>query len=607
MTYTFKLARRLAVLRDCAMLAILAIVAACTGDTTTAPDGAESSPSQAAILTVSPRIVTAETNQAVRFRGQERTFRGEAVTSTTAWSSTGGTITATGTFSSSLTGTFKVIGRGRGRKTDTAVVIVVPPATDITSLVVSPTATTLATGASHAFSATAYLADGSTTPIGVNWSATGGQIDAAGAYTAGTTPGTFRVIAANTAGTLADTAAVAIDAPAPTLTNVYVTPASVSLSAGATQAFKAYGRNSAGDSIPVTVAFSATGGTVSSSGLYTAGSTGGTFRLVAKESTTGAADTSAVTVVAATSTGTQPTDLGIPFGPFGLWDTYKTVKSGPAPFTMSQNATDPAGIVTQISSARQMGQKLVLAMTGGPHTATNLGCCLSIVNGVAQFDMAKWKGRMDLFNTSAIKTAIAGGVADGTIIGNAMIDEPEVTGGGDGNTWGPTGWMTKAKLDEMATYGHSIFPTLPMGVNHGPSGYQWRTSEHYHVVDYVLNQYAWRIGAIGTWLSAVRSQFQTDGVALGFSINTLGGGVQDRDGNWTCDGPGQAGLGPYNPTCRTPADSLRVWGRTLVPAGCVMLMWRYDATYMGRSDNQQAFRDIATTAAATPRKDCRRP
>ena len=411
MTYTFKLARRLAVLRNCAMLAILAVVAACTGDTTTAPDGAESSPLHAASLTVSPRTVTAETNQSVRFRGRERSFRGEAILAATAWSSTGGSITADGTFSSSTAGTFKVIGRGRGwKQADTAIVVVVPPADNVTDLVVTPDPTTLETGASHTFSAAAYLGDGTTTTVGVNWTATGGEIDAAGAYTAGTKAGTFRVIAANTDGTIADTAAVTIEAPAPTLTQVYVTPASVSLDAGATQAFKAYGRNSAGDSVPVTVAFSATGGTVSSSGLYTAGTTGGTFRLIAKESTIGAADTSAVTIVAATST----SELGIPYGPFGLWDSYTSVKSGPVPFTMSQNATDPAGIVTQITTARQMGQKLVLAMTGGPHTATNLGCCLSIIDGVAKFDLAKWKNRMNLFNTATIKTAIAQGVSDGT-------------------------------------------------------------------------------------------------------------------------------------------------------------------------------------------------
>ena len=118
-----------------------------------------------------------------------------------------------------------------------------------------------------------------------------------------------------------------------------MSPASVSLGAGATQAFKAYGRNSAGDSIPVTVAFSATGGTVSSSGLYTAGASGGTFRLIAKESTTGAADTSAVTVVVSSGgTTPPPSQLGVPYGAFAIWSTSSTLKWGPAPLTASIGA-----------------------------------------------------------------------------------------------------------------------------------------------------------------------------------------------------------------------------------------------------------------------------
>jgi hypothetical protein len=582
MTYTFKLARRLAVLRDCAMLAILAVVAACTGDTTTAPDGAESSPAQAAILSVSPRIVTAETNQAVRFRARERTFRGEALTSTTVWSSTGGTITDDGTFSSSLTGTFKVIGRGRGRKTDTAVVVVVPPDTAITSLVVSPTATTLATGASHTFSATAYLADGTTTLIGVNWAATGGQIDAAGAYTAGTTAGTFRVIAANTAGTLADTATVAIDAPAPTLTNVYVTPASVSLSAGATQAFKAYGRNSAGDSIPVTVTFSATGGSVTSSGLYTAGTTGGTFRLIAKESTTGAADTSGVTVVAAS---VSPTAVGVPFGPFALWSTNSTVKWGPGPLSASGGQSSPGGVVTQINAARTMGLKLVLCLAGCAHDPVT-------TNGA--FDLAKWKAAVTLYNTSTIKTAIAAAVADGTVIGNELADEPEH------QSWG--GVFTKAMLDGMASYARQYFPTLPQGIGQGGAApYTWRTGERYQTLDFVIAQYAWRNGDVATWRSKVLAQAALDGVRSGFSLNLLDGGIPSTVA------PCPVGVGTYGSNCRMTADQVRTYGRALGPSGCVMTMWKYDDAFFGRSDNQQAFRDIAAGLATAPWKSCGRP
>jgi hypothetical protein len=597
MTYTFKLARRLAVLRDCAMFAILAVVVACTGDTTTAPDGAESSPSPAAILRVSPRIVTAEINQAVRFRGHERTFRGEVARSATVWSSTGGTITANGTFSSSLTGTFKVIGRGRGRKADTAVVIVVPPATEVTRLVVSPDATTLQAGTGHSFAATAYLADGTTTTMGVNWTATGGEIDAAGAYTAGTAAGNYRVIAANTAGTLADTAAVAIDAPppapVPTLTNVYVTPASVTLRAGATQAFKAYGRNSAGDSIPVSVAFSATGGTVSSGGLYTAGTTGGTFRLIAKESTTGAADTSAVMVVVAIAPAPQPSGLGVPFGPFALWSTSTTVKWGPAPLTASIGANDPGGIVTQIATARTMGQKLVLCMAGCAHAPVT-------TNGA--FDLAKWKTTIASYNTSAIRSAVAAGVSDGTVIGNSLIDEPEH------HSWG--GVLTKPMLDDMATYAKQFFPTLPMGVQFGgQASYTWRTAERFHVVDFTNNQYSWRIfsGDVATYRAKVLAQAALDGVTAAFSLNILAGGVPDTDGVYDCTGAGQAGVGVNGNNCRMTATQLRDFGRALGPSGCVLTMWTYDANYFGRSDNQQAFRDVGATLATVPRKACRKP
>ncbi len=83
-------------------------------------------------------------------------------------------------------------------------------------------------------------------------------------------------------------------APAPTLAKVILTPASASLVSSGTQKFAAYGRNSVGDSVAVTVTYAATGGTISSTGLYTAGSTGGTFRVVAAAS--GISDTSTVSV-----------------------------------------------------------------------------------------------------------------------------------------------------------------------------------------------------------------------------------------------------------------------------------------------------------------------
>ena len=41
------------------------------------------------------------------------------------------------------------------------------------------------------------------------------------------------------------------------------------------------------------------------------------------------------------------------------------------------------------------------------------------------FDLAKWERRMDQYNTTPIRDAIEAGVADGTVLANSLIDEPE--------------------------------------------------------------------------------------------------------------------------------------------------------------------------------------
>jgi hypothetical protein len=282
---------------------------------------------------------------------------------------------------------------------------------------------------------------------------------------------------------------------------------------------------------------------------------------------------------------------GVPFGPFALWNSYTTVSWGPSPFTGSHNYVDAGGIVTFINSARLKNQRLVLAMTGGgSHRYTTNG----------KFDLTKWKNKMNTFNTAAIRNAVAAGVADGTIIGNSMVDEPETA------RWG--GNITKAMLDGMAVYGKKFFPTLPMGINHGPPGYKWRASERFYKLDYVMTQYAHYItnGDAAAWRNAVLAQNAKDGVKSSFSLNILGGGKQDRDGYWNCGSAGQAGKGPYYPTCRMTSDQVRSWGRTIGPSGCMLAMWTYDDAFISKSANQLAFRDVASTLASKPRPSCRR-
>lgn len=283
--------------------------------------------------------------------------------------------------------------------------------------------------------------------------------------------------------------------------------------------------------------------------------------------------------------------VGIPYGPIGLW-TMNKLNWGPKPFTGSMNFTNADTLVLQINAARNKGQRVIVAMTGGPSSRYT-------TNG--QFDLTKWKNTMNTFNKSALKTAVAAAVSDGTLIGNTMIDEPET------KQWGTV--LTKPKLDQMAAYVKTIFPTLPVGVNHGPPGYKWRSSERYTKVDYAVYQYAYWVtkGNVIAWRDAVLTQARLDGVTPGLSVNILNGGAPDQgDGVYDCKGTGQAGLGTRYPNCRMTTDQLRTWGKALVPNGCVMLMWRFNATYMNNLANQNAFNEIAAVAASKPRRSCKR-
>jgi hypothetical protein len=125
----------------------------------------------------------------------------------------------------------------------------------------------------------------------------------------------------------------------------------------------------------------------------------------------------------------------------------------------------------------------------------------------------------------------------------------------------------------------------------------------------VMNNYVHWISAgdVAKWRTAVLNQDARDGVKTAFSLNILGGGVQDRDANYNCTGTGQAGKGPYKPTCRMTSDQVRNWGKALGPYGCVLAMWRYDDLYISKSANQLAFKDVASTLASKPRPSCRRP
>ncbi|HET7249474.1 MAG TPA: Ig-like domain-containing protein [Gemmatimonadales bacterium] len=246
---------------------------------------------------------------------------------------------------------------------DTAMIWVGPPAQTLLTLSIAPPSITLASGATAQFVVSATWSDGSTTVPGVTYAAAGGTITMGGLYTAGATPGTFQVIATQQGGTKADTATVTIAASAPTLTQLVLTPASVTLAPAGTSQFAVSGTWSDGSSAVPAVTYAATGGTITAGGLYTAGATPGTFQVIATQQGGTKADSSVVTV-----TPLPPTGLALVTQPGGAVSGVAFTQQPVAELRNSQNEpVTQAGVVVTATIATGSGS------LGGAVTATTNG------------------------------------------------------------------------------------------------------------------------------------------------------------------------------------------------------------------------------------------
>jgi hypothetical protein len=261
-----------------------------------------------ASLAVNPKTAQLTVGGSLQFAANATWSDGSVATPVLTWSATGGTISPAGLYyAGSNPGTFRVV-VSDGNKADTASIVVSAPAAPpppqsptVTSFTVSPESVSLAPGASQQFQSSVSWSDGQTRPVSVTYSATGGSISMGGLFAAGQLAGTFAVIASCSCGR-ADTAAVFVMAPTgPTLSTLTLSPASVSLSPGGTQAFAATARWSDGGSALPTLIWSATGGVITSQGVFTAGSNGGTYQVLVQSATVPSLRDSATVVISGNS------------------------------------------------------------------------------------------------------------------------------------------------------------------------------------------------------------------------------------------------------------------------------------------------------------------
>lgn len=198
------LARHAAVLLSCAL-------SACTsgGEPIDAigPEG-----TQPAAIVVSPAATVAAPAGLVEFVVDVRDASGGRLTPSITWTADGGTVQG-GRFTAPTTpGSYRVVASvADGSVADTAFVVVAMPQ----ALTLSPAEVAVAPGESEQLAVTASFADGTSAPVAVAFSATGGTVSEDGLYVAGSAPGAYRVIAVHAASGLADTSTVSVGAAAP--------------------------------------------------------------------------------------------------------------------------------------------------------------------------------------------------------------------------------------------------------------------------------------------------------------------------------------------------------------------------------------------------------
>ena len=194
----------------------------------------------------------------------------------------GGTINATtGVFTAgTATGTFtNTVRATSGLLSASATVNVIGG--PLATIAVTPNPASVAIGGAQQFVATGRDALGNVVAIVPTWSVVngGGTIaSTTGLFTAGTVTGSFANTVRATSGAISATATV--DVVGVALATIVVTPSTATLGVGVQQQFVATGRDASGNVVAITPVWSvvASGGTIGAgTGLFTAGTTPGTF------------------------------------------------------------------------------------------------------------------------------------------------------------------------------------------------------------------------------------------------------------------------------------------------------------------------------------------
>src|SRR5947207_1622900 len=421
MTFKHKLSRRLALLKDRRVLLSVTHAAALAVWACERPVTGPQAPNSPVVRIVTlPDSVTLNPGDMRQFVAYGRTQAGDSVPVAVSWSASGGTITGGGLYTAdTVAGSYTVTATATSPSTAVSGSAVVKNRGPVSQIVLNPTTAFAVVGGTVQFTSYGKRKNGDSVAVSVVYAATGGSVSATGVYTDGQSPGSYRVIASQSRGTLADTALVSISAVP--VASVTVSPAAASLTAGQTVQLAAVTRDSAGNVLTGrTVTWTTTNSgvaTVSATGLVAAVATGSATVTANSE---GKSNTAAVTVTTSVTNPGTVTDLAV----VGVADTGVTLA-----FT---EVSDGTGQPASYDVRYQVGT----ITWGGAGSSVSPGTCATPVAGTAiaakrtctvlgltpattyQFQLVAFRGTLALNAVFGGLSNIVGATTTGSVTGS---------------------------------------------------------------------------------------------------------------------------------------------------------------------------------------------
>jgi Bacterial Ig-like domain (group 2) len=220
------------------------------------------------------------------------------------------------------------------------------------SVTVSPTATSLQADQQTQLTATVI----GTNNTAVTWTDSGGTVTSGGQYAAPSSAVTYRVKATSVADSSKSASAV-VTVSQPTQVSISVSPSTASLQTGGQQQFTA----TVSGTTNTAVTWTASGGTVTSGGQYTAPSSAGTYTVKATSVADSSKSASAVVTVS------QPTQVSISVSP----STASLQTGGQQQFTAYVSGTSNTAVTWSASSGTVTNSGLYVApRAAGTYTVT---------------------------------------------------------------------------------------------------------------------------------------------------------------------------------------------------------------------------------------------